>query len=69
MVIITSGFGDVGTVLPMKGHTGAIRITITTGKAGKCTRDIGTMRTTITATGETMIVITTTMITAMTANH
>jgi len=62
-VIITGGSGDAGTVLPMKGHTGVIRTMITTEKAGECTRDIGTMRTTTTATGETTIMIATVVIT------
>ena len=39
----------------------------TTDKAGKCTRDTGTMRTTTMATGETMIM--TIMITTMTTDH
>ena len=69
MVIITGGFGDVGTVLRTKGHTGAIRTMTTTEKAGECTRDIGTMRTTTTAIGETMIMIATIMITTMTTDH
>jgi hypothetical protein len=34
----------------------------TTEKAGECTRDIGTMRITTTAIGETMIMIATIMI-------
>jgi hypothetical protein len=74
LVTITGGSGDAGTGLPMKGHTGVIRTMTTTEKVGKCTRDIGTMRTTtmatdgtvrttIMATGETMIVIATIMIT------
>ena len=42
----------------------------TTEKAGKCTRDIGTMRTTTTATGETMIMIATVVITTtITTDH
>jgi hypothetical protein len=69
LVIITGGSGDAGTVLPMKGHTGVIRTMITTEKAGECTGDIGTMRTTTTATGETAIMIGTIMITTMTTNH
>ena len=68
-VTITGGSRDAGTVLHMKGPTGVIRITTTTAKAGKCTRDIGTMRTTTTATGETTIMIGTIMITTMTTNH
>jgi hypothetical protein len=69
LVTITGGCGDAGTVLHMKGHTGVIRIMTTTEKAGKCTRDIGTMRTTTTATGETMIVIATIIITTTTTDH
>ena len=46
---------DGRTVLHMKGHTGAIRIMTTIAKAGECTRDIGTVRTTTMAAGETMI--------------
>ena len=66
LVTITGGSGDAGTVLHMKGHTGAIRTMTTTGKAGKCTRDIGTVRTTIRATGETMVMIGTIMTTTTT---
>src|ERR1700730_9315365 len=62
-VNVTGGSGDAGTLLHMKGHTGVIRIMTTTAKAGKCTRDIGTMRTTTMATGEAMIMIATIMIT------
>src|SRR5882762_4350957 len=47
----------------MKGPTGAIRITTTTAKGGKCTRDTGTTRTTTTAIGDTTVVVATTMIT------
>ena len=68
LVTITGGSGDAGTALRMKGHTGVIRITTTIAKAGKCTRDIGTMRITTMATGETMIMIATIMIT-MTTDH
>src|ERR1700730_3640042 len=72
-VTITGGCGDAGTGLHMKGRTGVIRIMTTTAKAGKCTRDIGTMRTTTMATGETMIMIATIMITrtmtTMTTDH
>jgi len=43
---------------------------ITTEKAGECTRDIGTMRTTTTATGETTIMIATVVITTtITTDH
>ena len=63
LVTITGGSGDAGTALRMKGHTGVIRTMTTTEKVGKCTRDIGTMRTTTMATGETMIMIATIMIT------
>jgi hypothetical protein len=69
LVIITGGSGDAGTVLPMKGHTGVIRIMTTTAKAGECTRDIGTMRTTTTATGETTIMIATIMVATMTTDR
>ena len=62
LVTITGGSGDAGTVLHMKGHTGAIRIMTTIAKAGECTRDIGTMRTTTMAAGETMITVATIMI-------
>jgi hypothetical protein len=62
LVTITGGSGDAGTVLHLKGHTGVIRIMTTTEKAGECTRDIGTMRITTTAIGETMIMIATIMI-------
>ena len=72
LVHVTAGSGDAGIVLHTKGHTGVIRITTTTAKAGECTRAIGTMRTTTTATGETMIIaiimITAIMITAMTTD-
>jgi hypothetical protein len=67
LVTITGGSGDVGTDLPMKGHTGVIRITTTTEKAGKCMRDTGTMKTTTMATGETMIMTAT--ITIVTTDH
>jgi hypothetical protein len=62
LVTITGGSGGAGTVLHMKGHTGVIRITTTIAKAGECTRDIGTMRITTMAIGETMIMIVTIMI-------
>jgi hypothetical protein len=63
LVTTTGGSGDAGTVLPLKGHTGAIRIMTTIAKAGECMRDIGTMRTTTTATGETTIMIANVVIT------
>jgi hypothetical protein len=69
LVITIVGCGDVGTGLHTKGRTGVIRIMTTTEKAGKCTRDIGTMRTTTRATGETMIMIGTIMITTMTTDY
>ena len=56
LVTITGGSGDAGTVLPMKGHTGVIRITTTIAKAGNGTKGIGTARTTTTAIGAIMIV-------------
>jgi hypothetical protein len=52
----------------MKGHTGAIRIMTTIAKAGECTKDIGTMRTT-TMAGETMIMIATIMIATVTTDR
>ena len=60
---ITDGSGDAGTVLHMTGHTGVIRIMTTTEKAGECTRDTGTVRITTVATGDTIIMIATTMTT------
>jgi hypothetical protein len=68
LVTITGGYWDAGTVLPMKGLTGVIRITTTIAKAGECTRDIGTVRITTMAAGETMIMIATIMI-ATTTDH
>ena len=67
LVTITGGSGDAGTVLHMKGHTGAIRTMTTIAKAGECTRDIGTVRTTTMAAGETMI--TTIMIATVTTDR
>ena len=69
LVTITGGSGDAGTVLHMKGHTGAIRIMTTIAKAGECTRDIGTMRTTTMAAGETMITVATIMIATVTTER
>ena len=66
LVTITGGSGGAGNVLHLKGHTGVIRTTTTIAKAGKSTRDIGTMRITTTATGETMVMIATIMITTTT---
>jgi hypothetical protein len=64
------GSADAGSGLHLKGHTGVIRIMTTTERAGKCTRDIGTTRITTTATGETMIMIATIMITTtITTDH
>jgi hypothetical protein len=68
LVIITGGFGDAGTVLPMKGPTGVIHTMTTTAKAGKCTRDIGIMRITTMATGENTIMIATIMIMTVTSD-
>src|SRR6266852_8683361 len=68
LVTITGGSEDAGIGLHMKGHTGVIRIMTTTEKAGKCTRDIGTVRTTTRAT-EAMVTIGTIMITTMTTDH
>src|SRR5712691_3733167 len=51
----TDGCGGIGSVHHLKGHTGRIRITTTTAKAGWCTKDIGTARTTTITTGEIMI--------------
>jgi hypothetical protein len=69
LVTITGGSGGTGTGLHTKGRTGAIRTMTTIGKAGKCTRDIGTMKTTTTATGETMTMIGTIMNVTMTTDH
>jgi hypothetical protein len=69
LVTITGGSGDAGIVLHMKAHTGAIRIMTTIAKAGECTRDIGTMRTTTMAAGETMIMIATIMIATVTTDR
>src|ERR1700730_11414492 len=66
LVTITGGSGDAGTVLRIKGHTGVIRITTTIAKAGECTRDIGTMRTTTMAIGENVAMIATIAITTTT---
>ena len=58
--------------LPLKGHTGRIRITTTIAKAGNCTKDIGTTRNTTTAIGGTMIVggsMVTTMTMSTTTKH
>jgi hypothetical protein len=66
LVTITGGSGDAGTVLRIKGHTGVIRITTTIAKAGECTRDIGTMRTTTMAIGENVAMIATIVITTTT---
>ena len=63
------GSGTLGSSTVCKGLTGAIPTMTTSRKAGNCTRDTGTMRTTIAAMGEAMTVIKTTMITTMTANH
>jgi hypothetical protein len=62
LVTITGGSRDAGSGLPMQEPTGAIRTMTTIAKAGECTKDIGTMRTTTTATVETMIVTATIMI-------
>ena len=66
LVTITGGSGDAGTVLHMKGHTGAIRIMTTTEEAGNGMRDIGTTRITTMAIGATMVMIATIMITTTT---
>ena len=50
----TDGSGDAGSVLRLKEPTGPIRITTTIAKAGNCTKDIGTARTTTATTGATM---------------
>ncbi len=55
-VTVTSGSGDIGSVLRLKRRTGRIRITTTIAKAGNGTKGIGTERTTTTAVGATMIV-------------
>jgi hypothetical protein len=57
---ITGGSGDTGSVLRLKAHTGPIRITTTIAKAGNCTKDIGTARTTTATTGATTGMSTTT---------
>jgi len=54
-VTTTSGFGDIGNVLRLKGHAGRIRTTTTTTKAGNGTKDIGAVRTTTMAAGANMI--------------
>jgi hypothetical protein len=66
LVTITGGSRGAGNVLLLKGHTGVIRITTTIAKAGKSTRDTGTVRITTTATGGTMVTIATIMITTTT---
>ena len=62
---ITSGCGDIGSVLRLQGHTGRIRITTTIRKAGNGTKDTGTTKIMTTAIGAptimgVAIVITTT---------
>ena len=51
---ITSGCGDIGSVLRLKGRAGRIRITTTTEKAGNGTKDIGAVKTTTTDIGGNM---------------
>ena len=43
MGIAIPGWGDGGTISPMKERLGTIPTTITTSKAGSCMRVIGTM--------------------------
>lgn len=67
---ITGGSGDTGSVLRLKARTGPIRITTIIAKAGNCTKDIGTARTTTATTGETMgTVITTTTVMSTTTKR
>ena len=54
-VTVTSGSGDTGSVLRLKGHIGRIRTTTTIAKGGNGTKDIGTARATTTAIGAIMI--------------
>ena len=54
-VVAINGCGDTGSVLHSKGPIGAIRITTTIAKVSNSTKDIGTGRTTTTATGRIMI--------------
>ena len=54
-VTITSGCGDIGSVLRLKGRIGRIRTTTTIGKAGNGTKDTGTVRTTTMTIGGAMI--------------
>ena len=74
LATVTSGCGDIGSVLRLKGHTGRIRTTTTIAKAGNGTKDIGIARTTTTAIGATTImggamVITTTVSMSTTTNR
>ena len=55
-VTTTSGCGDIGSILRLKGPAGRIRITTTIAKAGNGTKGIGTTRITTTAIGAIMIV-------------
>ena len=55
-VTITSGCGDIGSILRLKGPTGRIRTTTITGKAGNGTKDTGTTKITTMTIGGTMIV-------------
>ena len=54
-VTVTDGYGDAGIVLHMLARIGRIRITTIIAKAGSCTKDIGTAKTTTTTTGRTII--------------
>jgi hypothetical protein len=47
MVIAIAGSPGAGTGHHMREHIGTILTTITTGKAGRCMKATGTMRTTI----------------------
>ena len=56
-LIVTSGSGDIGSVLRLKEHTGRIRTMTTIAKAGNITKDIGTARTMTTAIGASMAMV------------
>jgi hypothetical protein len=55
-VTITSGCGDIGSVLRLKEHTGHIPTTTIIRKVGNGTKDTGTERTTTMTIGGTTIV-------------
>ena len=54
--IITSGSAGAGSGLRMQARTGPIHTTTTIAKGGSITKDTGTVRTTTTAIGATMVV-------------